>query len=72
MKYRYQLMWKDNQIDLHRELERYVTVDAYSAHEAMQIASYSHGLGLQWNVPILEIRIEKELEEVLEEHVSII
>ena len=72
MKYRYQLMWKDNQIDLHRELERYVTVDAHSAHEAMHIASYEHSLGLQWDVPILEIRIEKELEEVLEEHVSII
>ena len=57
MKYMYQLMWIDTRQPLHKQKEKYETVEAYSVHEAMQIASAEHGLGLHWTVPILEVKI---------------
>ena len=63
-KYRYLLMWKD-----HRQTRDPVPpnilkfIEAYSVVEAIQIASYEYGVGTAWNVPILEVKIDKELED---------
>ena len=57
MKYMYQLMWVDTRRPTHMQPEIYETVEAYSVHEAMQIASYKYNVGLQWSVPILEVKI---------------
>ena len=59
MSYTYQLMWIDRR--KHRNsTEKYMTLQANSVHEALQIASYEHGLGLAWDVLVLEARIVKK------------
>jgi hypothetical protein len=57
MKYMYQIMWIDTRLPMHRQSEKYETVEAYSVIEAMQIASYKYKLGLQSSIPILEVKI---------------
>jgi hypothetical protein len=57
MKYMYQIMWIDTRLPMHRQSEKYETVEAYSVNEALQIASYKYELGLQSSIPILEVKI---------------
>jgi hypothetical protein len=57
MKYMYQLMWIDTRLPVHNRSEIYETVEAYSVHEALQLASYKYSVGLQWSIPVLEVRI---------------
>ena len=57
MKYMYQLMWIDTRLPVHKRSEIYETVEAYSAHEALHLASYKYSVGLQWSIPVLEIKI---------------
>ena len=53
----YQLMWIDTRRPTHKQSEIYETVEAYSVHEALQLASYKYSVGLQWTIPILEVKI---------------
>ena len=56
MKYEYRVRWED------RFGEQVKFIEAHSVLEAIQIAGYEYGVGTAYNVPILEVKIIKELE----------
>jgi len=63
MKYEYRVMWIDHRAYRDPGEKIYKFIAAHSVVEAIQIASYEHGVGTAWNVPILEVRIDEELED---------
>ena len=63
MKYQYRVMWRDSRQTRDPIVSNtYKFIEAHSVPEAIQIASYEYGVGIAWNVPILEVKIDKELE----------
>ena len=57
MKYEYRVRWQD------RFGEQVKFIEAHSVLEAIQIAGYEYGVGTAYNVPILEVKIDKELSD---------
>ena len=57
MKYEYRVRWED------RFGEQVKFIEAHSVLEAIQIAGYEYKVGTTYNVPILEVKIIKELED---------
>ena len=58
MKYAYRVKWVGRSGGIHDAF-----IEAHSVLEAIQIAGYEHGVGTAYNVPILEVKIIKELED---------
>ena len=58
MKYAYLVKWVGRSGEIHDAF-----IEAHSVLEAIQIAGYEHGVGTAYNVPILEVKIIKELED---------
>ena len=66
MKYLYRVMWVKrgtNTPSTSKSYKFYKFVEAHSVTEAIQIAGYEWCIGVACNVPILEVRIDKELED---------
>jgi len=59
MKYAYRVKWVDRSGEIHKSRP----IEAHSVLEAIQIAGYEYGVGTAYNVPILEVKIIKELED---------
>ena len=55
MKYEYRVRWED------RFGEQVKFIEAHSVLEAIQIAGYEYKVGTAYNVPILEVKIEREI-----------
>ena len=55
MKYEYRIRWQD------RFGEQVKFIEAHSVLEAIQIAGYEYKVGTAYNVPILEVKIEREI-----------
>ena len=58
MKYAYRVKWANRSGVIHDAF-----IEAHSVLEAIQIAGYEYGVGTAYNVPILEVKIIKELED---------
>tara|TARA_Y100001951_G_C11217259_1_gene226538 strand:- start:630 stop:830 length:201 start_codon:yes stop_codon:yes gene_type:complete len=65
MKYAYRVKWANRSGVIHDAF-----IEAHSVLEAIQIAGYEHGVGTAYNVPILEVKIIKELEDDADTHNS--
>ncbi len=65
MKYAYRVKWKDRFGEIQKR-----PIEAHSVLEAIQIAGYEYGVGTAYNVPILEVKIIKELEDDADTHSS--
>ena len=66
MKYAYRVKW----VDRFGEINKSRPIEAHSVLEAIQIAGYEYGVGTAYNVPILEVKIDKELEDDADTHSS--
>ena len=65
MKYAYRVKWVGRSGGIHDAF-----IEAHSVLEDRQIAGYEHGVGTAYNVPILEVKIIKELEDDADTHSS--
>jgi len=60
MKYEYRVKWVDQRSS---ELHKSRPIEAHSVLEAIQLAGYEYGVGTAYNVPILEVKIIKEIPD---------
>jgi len=64
MKFVYRIMWREHRQTrdpVPRPVFKYV--EAHSVVEAMQVAGYEYAVGTAWNVPILEVKIDKNITD---------
>ena len=61
MKYLYKIKYQGHKDKPGVPTYRFIT--AHTVHEALIIVGYEHGVGLTYGVPILEVMIDKELDE---------
>jgi len=60
MKYEYRVKWVDQRSS---EIHYSHPIEAHSVLEAIQLAGYEYGVGTAYNVPILEVKIIKEIPD---------
>ena len=65
MKYAYRVKWVGRSGEIQDAF-----IEAHSVLEAIQLAGYEYGVGTAYNVPILEVKIIKELEGDADTHNS--
>ena len=63
MKYLYKITYKGHKDKPKKYTYRFIA--AHTVHEAFMIVDYEHGVGLNSNVPVLEVKIDKELKDEL-------
>ena len=61
MKYLYKIKYQGHKDKPGDHTYRFIA--AHTVHEALIIVGYEHGVGLTYGVPVLEVMIDKELNE---------
>ena len=60
MKYLYKIKYQGHKDKPGDHTYRFIT--AQTVHEALIRVGYEHGVGLTYGVPVLEVKIDKELD----------